>query len=388
MPKVTDRIVQMQRSGIRAILNLANQIPREVTHLEIGQPHFPTPAFIVEAAMRAAAGGQIRYTKNEGIPEIRAKIADKLTRDFPALNLTEENVLMTTGGVYGLAIAIMAFVNPGEKVLIPDPGWPNYTMQAITAHGVPVYYPLRLEHGFKPIIADLERVVTSDTKVMIINNPSNPMGTVLTEAESKQLLDFALTHDLTLVVDEVYDRITFDGPCPPMASLRHAASLITVNSFSKTYSMTGWRVGYVLAEDAVCRQLVKLSESFISCPSYLSQKAAEAAITGPQDFTDMMVAYYRKNRDVVVEMLRKTGLQFAVPQGAFYVLVDISPAKLDSDTFAKRLLMTEGVAVAPGQTFGPASDGFVRLSFCTGLETLEKGMHAFVKFVEDGCRGR
>jgi aspartate/methionine/tyrosine aminotransferase len=388
MAIVTERILNMQRSGIRAILNLANQMPGEIIHLEIGQPHFPTPAFIIEAVMKAIAGGHIRYTKNEGIPEVRAKIAQKLMQDFPALTLTEENVLLTTGGVYGLAIAIMALVNPGEKVLIPDPGWPNYTMQAITAHGVPQYYPLRLERGFKPFIDDLERVVTADTKVLIVNNPSNPMGTVLTESECKQILDFALAHHLTVLSDEVYDRIVFDGPCPSMASLRHPASLITINSFSKTYAMTGWRIGYLLAEEELCRQLVKLSESFISCPSFISQKGAEAAITGPQDFTASMVSYYRTNRDLTVSMLAQSGLHFAAPQGAFYALVDISPSRLDSESFAKKLLMEQRVAVAPGKTFGPSSDQFVRLSFCTTTETLEQGLHRLLQFVQTQPTGR
>jgi aspartate/methionine/tyrosine aminotransferase len=388
MAVVTDRILQMQRSGIRAILNLANQMPGEIIHLEIGQPHFPTPAFIVEAAMQAAAGGHIRYTKNEGIPEVRAKIAEKLMRDFPRLSLTEDNVLLTTGGVYGLAIAIMALVNPGDKVLIPDPGWPNYTMQAITAHGVPVYYPLRIEHGFRPAIADIERVVTPDTKVLIVNNPSNPMGTVLTEAESKQILDFALARGITVLTDEVYDRIVFDGPCPPMAAMRHPASLITINSFSKTYAMTGWRIGYLLAETEMCRQLVKLSESFISCPSFISQKGAEAAVSGPQEFTDSMVAYYRTNRDLTVRILTQSGLRFLVPQGAFYALVDISPSGLDSETFAKTLLTKHRVAVAPGRTFGPGSDAYIRLSFCTTTETLERGLSRLLQFVQDGSSGR
>lgn len=388
MTIITDRISNMRRSGIRAILNLANEMPGEIIHLEIGQPHFPTPAFIVEAAMKAAAGGHIRYTKNEGIPEIRAKIAQKLMRDFPTLTLNEENVLLTTGGVYGLAIAIMALVNPGDKVLIPDPGWPNYSMQVLAAHGVPQYYPLRLERGFKPSVDDLERVVTADTKALIVNNPSNPMGTVLTEAECKEILDFALVHRLTVLSDEVYDRIVFDDPCPPMAALRHPAPLITINSFSKTYAMTGWRIGYVLAEEEVCHQLVKLSEALISCPSFISQKAAEAAITGPQDFTASMVSYYRANRDLCVQILTESGLRFGIPRGAFYALVDISPSRLDSESFAKTLLMEHRVAVAPGITFGPSSDQFVRLSFCTTTETLRQGLDRLLRFVRTGPTGR
>ncbi len=336
----------------------------------------------MEAATKAAASGYIRYTKNEGIPEVRNRIAESLVRDHPMLDVTAENILLTVGGVYGLAISIAALVNPGERVLIPDPGWPNYTMEAIAANAIPRYYPMRPENGFRPHLDDLERAVTRDTRVIIVNNPSNPVGSVLTRAECQALLDFAYAHQLTLISDEVYDRIVYGVEFVPMATLKHAASLITVNSFSKTYAMTGWRIGYVLAEEEICRNLVKFSEAYISCPPFLSQKAAEAAVTGPQDFTRSMVAYYQKNRDVAVEMLRQSGLRFAVPEGAFYVLVDISPSRLDSEAFARQLLSTARVAVAPGRTFGPLSDGCIRLSFCTSIEELKKGLQGLLDFLE------
>jgi aspartate/methionine/tyrosine aminotransferase len=381
MPIITDRIVAIQRSGIRAIVNLANEMAGDVIHLEIGQPHFPTPPWIVEAATHAAAGGYIRYTKNEGIPEVRAKIAARLIRDYPALQVTADNLLLTIGGVYGLAISMAAVVNPGEAVLIPDPGWPNYTIQAIAVNAVPRYYPLRLEHGFTPDLGDLERAVTADTRVLVVNNPSNPAGAVMTRDECRALLDFAAAHRLVVIADEVYDRIVYGVEFTPMATVASAANVITVNSFSKTYAMTGWRIGYVLAQEEICRQLVKFSEAFISCPPYLSQKAAEAAVTGPKDFTESMVAYYRTNRDLAVEVLSKAGLRFATPQGAFYMLVDITGSGLDSDTFARKLLAEARVAVAPGRTFGPRSDGFIRLSFCTRREELEQGLQRLVGFL-------
>ena len=385
MNVVTDRVLSMKRSGIRAIANLANVMPGEVVHLEIGQPHFPTPRHIVDAAVKAMEGGYIRYTKNEGIPEVRAKIGEKISRDFPGWNVAEENVLLTIGGVYGLAITMAALLNPGDKVMIPDPGWPNYTMEAITTNGVPLYYPLRQENGFKPSVRDLEQVVTPDTKIIIVNNPSNPIGTVMTESECREVLDFAYKHNLTVLSDEVYDRIVYDVPFTPMASLNHPATVVTANSFSKTYAMTGWRLGFLIASEQLCANLVKMSEAFISCPPYISQKAAEAAICGPQDFVHAMAAYYRKNRDLAVEMLDRSGLPHSVPQGAFYMLIDISRFKVDSETFAKRLLAEKRVAVAPGCTFGPSSDGYIRISFCTEIAQLEKGLSNILSFVNENA---
>jgi aspartate aminotransferase/aminotransferase len=261
-------------------------------------------------------------------------------------------------------------------------------MEIIAANAVPRYYPLRLENNFKPYIRDLEEAVTPDTKVLLVNNPSNPSGSVFSESDCRELLDFALEHNLTILSDEVYDKIIYGVPFTPMASLNHPASVITVNSFSKTYAMTGWRIGYVAASTEICAQLVKMSEAFISCPSYISQKAAEAAVLGPQDFVHDMVAYYRRNRDLTSEMLLRSGLPYSVPDGAFYVMVDISSFGMDSETFAKKLLADQRVAVAPGITFGPLSDRFVRLGFCTETRELEKGLDRMLRFLASNSMRR
>lgn len=381
MKPMNERLVHMPRSGIREIMDVVEAMSADVTRLEVGQPHFPTPDHITRAAFDAAQNGFTRYTPNHGLAEVRASIATKISHDYPALEPTADNLVLTVGGVYALALVVIAFVRPGHRIMIPDPGWPNYTLQAITANATPLYYPLHQENRFRPDIAELERLVTSDTDLLVVNSPSNPTGTVLNVDDLEALLRFAHDHDLRVVSDEVYDKVVYEGEHVPLASLDTEGRVITVNSFSKTYSMTGWRLGYLLADQRTCQELTKLSEALISCPSSVSQKAAEAAITGPQDSVADMVDYYRGNRDLAVRTLADGGARFVTPHGSFYVFIDIDGTGLDSSRFARALLEAERVAVAPGRTFGPSGSSFIRASFCTSRHEVERGVAGIVCFL-------
>ena len=249
-----------------------------------------------------------------------------------------------------------------------------------------VSYPLRPEDGFTPDFAALERLVTPRTKVMVINSPGNPTGAVFSREVMLQLLDFVRRHDLYLISDEVYEQIIFEGEHISPARFDTEGRVITVSGFSKTYAMTGWRLGYAVAAQPLAAQIAKLQEPFVSCASAVSQKAGEAALSGPQDCVQEMVDEYRRHRDTAAGILTAAGVPFFKPQGAFYTMVDISARGLDSYDFAKRLLQEVHVAVAPGATFGPSAANYVRISLASPAAAVEEGVGRLAEFVNRGQR--
>ena len=275
----------------------------------------------------------------------------------------------------------MAILNPGEQVLIPDPGWPNVEMMVACAGGIAKHYPLPRESSFEPAIAMLETLVTERTKAIVINSPSNPTGTVFRRETVEALVDVAARHDLYLIADEVYEQIIFDQQHYNPQRFDPDGRVIGVHSFSKTYAMTGWRVGYVVASPPLARLITKLQEPFFSCASSVSQKAAEAALAGPQDCVDQMRQEYRRNRDLAISLLNEARLPFVRPQGTFYMLVDISRSGLGSDQFARALLQGARVAVAPGRAFGPSGEGYVRLSLASTPADIREGICRLAAFL-------
>jgi len=379
MRPLNNLVKNMRRSGIREIMDLSQGMP-DVVHLEVGEPGFPTPQHIVQAAERAMEQGFTKYTSNAGLLSLREQIVSKL-RTVNGLDVRVENVVVTTGAVGGLATALMAIVEPGEEVLIPDPGWPNFEMMVTCSHAVPRLYPLYAGDGFWPRIEVLEELVTSRPKAMIVNSPSNPTGAVFPYELVKALVDFAVRHDLYLIADEVYEQLVFEAGHVSPARFDPDGRVVGVHSFSKTYAMTGWRVGYAVASEAVASLIAKLQEPFFSCASSVSQKAAEAALVGPQECVTQMREEYREHRDLAARLLSDGGLGFVKPAGAFYAMVDITPFGMDSYTFAKRLLQEAGVAVAPGRTFGPSADGYVRVSLAPTVGEIREGLTRLASFV-------
>jgi aspartate/methionine/tyrosine aminotransferase len=363
--------LQMPGSGIREIVHLALTLPG-VIRLEVGEPDFPTPPHIVEAAARAAREGFTRYTPSAGLSSLREMIAARYA-DRRGHPVDPSQVTVTVGGVQGMAAACVAVLDPGDEVLVPDPGWPNYAMAARLREAVPVGYPLRVEDGFVPRVEDLEAHVSPRTKMLVLNSPANPTGAVFPADRVAALLEFARRHHLYVLADEVYEELVYEG--------RHVSParwdperVIGIYSLSKTYAMTGWRVGFVIASETVSRVLAKIQEPLISCVPSVTQKAAEAALAGPQQCVVQMRDAYRARRDAVVAILRAHGLHRYIPQGAFYILVDIRRSGLPSREFALRLLREQGVAVAPGSAFGQQADGYVRVSLASRLEDLREGV--------------
>lgn len=379
MPGPAGHVVAMQRSGIREIMDLAWQVG-DVIHLEVGEPNFETPTHVCEAAARAAVSGATRYTPNAGIPELRSAIADKVN-ERNALSASADQVVVSAGAVEALYASLVTVLSPGDEILLPDPGWPNFRMMTNLLGATPVFYGLRPENGFRPDPDEVESLISPRTRVLLLNTPSNPLGVVLDRDELVALLDVAATADLWVVSDECYDELTFDGGLVSPASLGHEAAVITAYSFSKTYAMTGWRVGYAVVPDDLAVHLAKVQEPLISCVNAVAQHAAVAAVTGPQDAVQEMRSAYRRRRDVAMEVAGERLLPFVRPSGAFYFWVDVRAAGGTSHELALRLVRDHHVAMAPGTAFGGRGEGWMRVSLANTADAIRTGLHALADAV-------
>src|SRR3712207_370894 len=308
----------MPVSRIREIMELAWADP-EAIHLEVGEPDFPTPEHVVEAAHEAARMGRTRYAPNAGLPELRAALAEKVVRRN-GYGTQPEQVVVTQGGIQALYLVLRALLEPGDEVLLPHPAWPNFRMIAHLLGARVLSYPLVAEGDFLPRLEDLERLVTPRTRAILVNSPSNPLGTVLPRELVESLLAFARRQGLWFVSDEVYDEVVFDDVFVSAGSVADPGDrLVSVYSFSKVYAMTGWRVGYLVAPPDVAKLLTGMQEPIISCVNTPAQLAALAAITGPQDIVREMSGAYRARRDELLEILDRGDLPSSRPSGAFYV---------------------------------------------------------------------
>ncbi len=369
---------ELPASGIREIVNLALTMP-DVIRLEIGEPNFRTPQHIVDEAILALENGFTRYTHSAGLLSLRTLIAEYSSRQMN-LPISADQVTVTLGAMEGIYAALTALIETGDEVLIPGPGFPNVAMAVQTRGGVNVRYPLCIENEFVPRLADLERLVTARTKLLVINSPGNPTGAVFPRAVIHALMDFALRHDLWVLADEVYEQLVFEGE--HISPLQFDAErVISVHSFSKTYAMTGWRVGYTITSREMARVLMKIQEAIVATIPAPLQKAAEAALTGSQKCVDEMRATYLKRRDAVLDVLRENDAYLYTPRGAFYMLLDISRAGLPSREFALRLLNEKHVAVAPGSAFGFNGNAFVRVSLAAETGALLEGVRRVCEFV-------
>ncbi len=367
-------------SGIREVMYAALRRPGTI-RLEVGEPDFPTPAHIVEAAHVAALEGHTGYVASAGIPQLREALATKV-RERNGYSVSAEQVIVCQGGVEGVYSSLLALTQPGDEVLLPDPAWPNFLMMAALLNLHAVTYPLTAAQNFVPTVESLEGLVTDRTRVIVLNSPSNPLGAIIDRARMTELLEFAQRHGLWILSDECYDEITFDDSFVSPASIT-AERVVSVYSFSKTYAMTGWRIGYAVAPAELAPTLVKCQEPTISCVNTPTQHAALAAVSGSQEVVEVMRGAYRERRDLALRVIEGTSLRALTPRGAFYLWVDVSSAGLPSRDLALRLLEERGVAVAPGTAFGGGGEGFVRVSLAASEENLTEGLQRLAGFVDD-----
>jgi aspartate aminotransferase len=356
----------------------------DAIRLEVGQPNFDTPAHIVEATVKAAREGATKYTATAGILSLRKLLVEKLA-SVNRIEADPTQINVTIGGVGGIAATLLAVLEEGDEVLVPDPAWPNYRLELSYSPARMVSYPLHAAREFAPDANELEQYITPRTKLLIINSPCNPTGAVFSRQVVEEIVSLCQRHDLYLLSDECYDEIVFEGEHVSPASFWDDGRVISVFTFSKTYAMTGFRVGYTVTNHALADVINKILEANMSCVTSFAQKGAEAALTGPREPVFKMVEAYRRRRDIVDGLLRETGLWASKPHGAFYTMADVSRSGMDSRTFAFKLLEEARVAVAPGTAFGETARDLVRISLASADEDLSEGIRRMHRFIEQAA---
>src|SRR5215210_425051 len=360
---------------------------RSIVHLEIGEPDFDTPANVRDAAKRALDEGATHYAPFPGIPALRDAIAADATAR-KGFSVTSDRVFVTVGGKGVMLYAILGIVDPGDEVIVPDPGYPIYESLVRFVGGRPVPVPIRMTNDFRLDVDELESLVTSRTRMLVINSPANPTGGVLTRADLERIAELAIRHDLAVLADEIYSRILYGGTeHVSIASLPGMAErTIVLDGFSKTYAMTGWRLGYAIVPPTLVQTYSQLIINTISCAPTFAQLGAVEALTGPQDDVEAMVAEFRARRDLVVERLNAIpGIRCLRPSGAFYAFPDVARTGLTGAELAERLLHEAGVCVLAGTAFGGVGTDHIRISYANSRENLSLALDRIRGLVESGA---
>jgi len=385
LPVLARGPAETAHSGIREIANEALRTPGAI-RLDVGQPDFPTPQHIKDAGKLAIDQNKTFYTHTQGLLSLREKLVEKLAR-VNGIKSTAERIAIGPGGVGAIAATFAAVLDDGDEVLLPDPGWPNYRMMLAWTGAREVPYPCPPEAGFQPDLDALASLITPRSKLLVVNSPNNPTGAVYPRETMEAMVDLAQKHNLWLISDECYDQLVFDGPWTSAATIApDDPRIVSAFTFSKTYAMTGWRIGYVTGSSEVIDSATKVLESNSSCVSTITQVAAEAALEGPQDRVHEMVHAYRRRRDIVVDLLKEAGLFIVEPAGAFYCMADITPSGLGDREFAFALLRQRGVSVAPGTAFGEVGARSVRISLASSDQDLREGVGRLAEFVQGGTK--
>lgn len=383
--KVAERVKRLPGEGALEVLARALALEAEgadIIHLEVGEPDFKTPANILEAGIRALRAGDTHYGPAPGIPELRGAIAQDLSVSL-GIEVKPEEVVVTPGGKAIAFFAFLALVEPGDEVIYTNPGFPAYEAMTdfIGAKGV----PLRLleERGFRFEVEDFLSKVSPKTRLIVINSPHNPTGSVLTKSDLEMVAEVAVERGLWVLSDEVYNRIIYEGEYLSIASLPGMQRrTIILNSFSKSYAMTGWRLGFGIMPPELASHITRLVINSNSCTPAFIQRAGIEALKGPQEAVTRMVASFRERREVIVEGLNSIeGLRTVKPQGAFYVFPNIEGVGMGSREFADYLLKEAGVALLPGTAFGDYGEGFIRISYANSLDNIRKALDRITKAV-------
>lgn len=385
-PGLAARAGSFGGSQIRVMFDLAEQhSDEELVRLEVGEPDFDTPDFVIDAAHRAATEGDTHYTSTRGVMDLREAIAElSVSAHGHELDPASE-VLVTTGGTEALYLALLATVDPGDEVVIPEPAWPNYEMQTRLIGGKPKHAALPPEEEFDLVPEYVTPKITDDTAVVVLTTPSNPTGQVYDPAAIREVVDAAAAHDAYVLGDIIYERINFSGERQTVAScVSDRSNVIETNSVSKGYAMTGWRVGWLTGPAAVIDATQTFRQCTSLCPNSISQRAAIAALDGPQEPFERMVAAYRQRRDYIVDRVDDIPHVSATnPDGAFYTMLDLTALEASSMEIAKELLTEYATVTTPGSAFGASGEGHIRLSFANSLEQLEIGLDNIERMIRD-----
>ncbi|KJR49532.1 Aspartate aminotransferase [Desulfosporosinus sp. I2] len=349
---------------------------KDIVHLEIGEPDFDTPKNIIDAACLALNSGYTHYTAAPGIPEVRETIADYV-RKHKNVDASADDVVIVPGGKPIMFFSIMATIDPGDEVIYPNPGFPIYESVIKFVGGKPVPIPLREENQFRLDVNELARLITPKTKMLIINSPGNPTGGVLTSDDVRAIADLVRGKDILVLSDEIYDRIVYGDTHPlSIASLPGMKDwTIILDGFSKTYAMTGWRLGYGVMHPEIAARIAQLMVNSNSCTAASTQMAGKEALTGPQNEVDTMVAEFKRRRDTMVTGLNSiSGVSCLSPEGSFYVFPNLKSFGKNSKEIADYLLNEAGVACLGGTAFGSYGEGYLRFSYANSIENIQKAL--------------
>ena len=384
---IAPHVAELPKSGIRAFFDIVAQ-RKDVISLGVGEPDFDTPWHVSRAAVTALENGQTHYTSNLGTPELRQAIAAYLKRRFNAPYDWRRQILVTVGVSEAIDLAIRAVTSPGDEILYHEPCFVSYAATIRLAHGTPVAVETRVEDDFRLTVEALERRVTPRTKALLLNFPCNPTGATLTRADMKAIAKFVLKHDLLLLADEVYSELIYPPKGVSAKPLSFASmpelkdNLVLLNGFSKSWAMTGYRLGYACGPHDVVDAMMKIHQYGIMSAPTLSQAAGVEAMEHGDEDVARMRAEYRRRRDFLVAALNAAGLKTLLPAGAFYLFTDITSTGLTSQEFAVRLLEEKSVACVPGSAFGACGEGFVRFSYATSYEKIQEAAARIAAFAK------
>ena len=387
MPRdfIAKRVAELKPSGIRKFFDIVATMD-DVISLGIGEPDFTTPQPILEAGIKALQQGETHYTSNAGIYQLREAIADLLEEKYQVRYDPASEIVVTVGVSEALYLALTAVIDPGEEIIIPTPCFVSYQAEVLLAGGVPIEVPGRMETGFQPEPDQIEAAITPRTKAIFIGFPNNPTGAVASRENLLAISKIADKHDLLVISDEIYDSLVYDVDHICFASLPGMKDrTITLGGFSKSYAMTGWRVGYAAAPKDILQGLVRIHQYTVMSAPTMSQLAALAAVQQGADYAEEMRQKYDRRRKLIVAGLNEIGLKTFMPQGAFYAFPRITSSGLNDEDFAQRLLEEEKVAVVPGSAFGSGGEGFVRCSYATHYDQIEQALERMEKFMSRCC---
>ena len=380
---LSDTVVSMKPSGIRKFFDIANTMDGVIS-LGVGEPDFRTPWQIRSAGIRSLEGGKTRYTSNRGLEELREEISRYVKRKYSVSYSPETDVLVTVGGSEAIDAAIRATVNPGEEVIIPQPSYVCYEPITRLAGGVPVIINTKVENDFKITPEELLEKITERTKALILPYPCNPTGAIMEKEDLEAIATVLRDKNIIVISDEIYAELTFGTKHTSIASIDGMRErTILINGFSKTFSMTGWRLGYACGPAEILKQITKIHQYAIMCAPTTSQYAACEALRACDDEVEKMKEEYNIRRKIIVKGFNDIGLECREPKGAFYAFPSIKSTGMSSEEFCEKLLYSKHVAIVPGTAFGNSGEGYVRASYCYSIEHIKEALRRIGEFLDE-----
>lgn len=379
---LSERITEIPSSGIRRFFDIVSEM-KDAISLGVGEPDFNTPWHIREEGIYSLEKGRTFYTSNAGLKELKSEISSYLSRRFEVTYDPDHEVMVTVGGSEAIDVALRAMLDPGDEVLIPQPSYVSYVPCTILANGVPVIIDLEAKDQFKLTGEKLLEKITDKTKVLILPFPNNPTGAVMDAKELKEIADIVVKKDLFVLSDEIYAELTYGDDHTTIAAFPGMKDrTVLINGFSKSYAMTGWRLGYAVAPRLILEQMLKIHQFAIMCAPTTSQYAAIAALRDGDSDVSAMRESYDQRRRYLMHAFQEMGLDCFEPHGAFYAFPSIKRFGMTSDEFATRLLMEEKVAVVPGTAFGDCGEGYLRISYAYSLKSLKEALSRMERFIK------